>query len=293
MRVLFCPRRFRPFHSYNMTTNTIAPLRSALIEACGEGEAINSDDRAELIALADRIEIVQGRTITVSLETAAIIRKLLAAKLQPAPQWHPKFDVMSPRQEELAQQICMEIAGKRGEPACPPDPVRLLEMAEKLYWAEWDDIGSEQMFPFDPGQQPPAEMALVPIEPTGEMRSKAMEMLIDSGNIYERDGQIVIETYVTRQFWATMLAAAPKGIKSSCPEIPEDCLDTAPMAGSEPLTEQQIASACLSYHHGFGLMTEIEKSLLMRVARDWERALSRAATQGIQQARKAPSCPTT
>lgn len=55
----------------------------------------------------------------------------------------------------------------------------------------------------------PRKYVMVPMEPTEEMRSKAMEMLIDSGNIYERDGQVVIETYVTRQFWATMLEAAP------------------------------------------------------------------------------------
>lgn len=50
--------------------------------------------------------------------------------------WRPEFDAMSPRQEELAIQFCQEIAGRRGEAGCAPDPVRLLEMAQELYEAE-------------------------------------------------------------------------------------------------------------------------------------------------------------
>ncbi len=56
--------------------------------------------------------------------------------------WRPAFDVMSARQEELAIQFCQEIAGRRGEPGSPPDPVRLLEMAEALYEAERHDFCS-------------------------------------------------------------------------------------------------------------------------------------------------------
>lgn len=54
--------------------------------------------------------------------------------------WRPEFDAMSARQEELAIQFCQEIAGPRGEPGSPPDPVRLLEMAQALYEAERDDL---------------------------------------------------------------------------------------------------------------------------------------------------------
>ena len=36
--------------------------------------------------------------------------------------WRPAFDVMSPRQEELAMQFCQEIAGPRGEPGRPGAP---------------------------------------------------------------------------------------------------------------------------------------------------------------------------
>ena len=50
--------------------------------------------------------------------------------------WRPEFDAMSPRQEELAIQFCQEIAGPRGAAGSPPDPVRLLEMAQALYEAE-------------------------------------------------------------------------------------------------------------------------------------------------------------
>jgi len=48
----------------------------------------------------------------------------------------PQFDATFPAQEELAIQFCEEIAGRRGEAGTLPDPVRLLEMAEQLYWAE-------------------------------------------------------------------------------------------------------------------------------------------------------------
>ena len=57
-------------------------------------------------------------------------------ELRAAPTWEPQFDCMKPGQEELAQEFCMEIAGKRGQPVSPPDPVRLLEMAEALYKSE-------------------------------------------------------------------------------------------------------------------------------------------------------------
>ena len=50
----------------------------------------------------------------------------------------PQFDVMVPKQEELAIKFCAEIAGPLGKPGSPPDPVRLLEMAEALYKAEVD-----------------------------------------------------------------------------------------------------------------------------------------------------------
>lgn len=48
----------------------------------------------------------------------------------------PQFDAMAPKQEELAFELSQKIAGLKGEPPSPPDPVRLLEMAEELYLAE-------------------------------------------------------------------------------------------------------------------------------------------------------------
>jgi len=46
-----------------------------------------------------------------------------------------------------------------------------------------------------------------------------------------------------------------------------------------PLTERDLASACLSYRHDFGLMDETNRGLLMVQAREWARAfgLSTAA----------------
>lgn len=48
----------------------------------------------------------------------------------------PQFDVESDEQEDLAIKFCHEIAGPKGKKGSPPDPVRLLEMAEELYKAE-------------------------------------------------------------------------------------------------------------------------------------------------------------
>lgn len=50
--------------------------------------------------------------------------------------WRPEFDAIAPEQERLAREFCHEIAGPRGKPGTPPDPVRLLEMAQALYLAE-------------------------------------------------------------------------------------------------------------------------------------------------------------
>lgn len=50
-----------------------------------------------------------------------------------------EFDAMSPEQERLAIEFSREIAGPLGGLPCPPDPVRLLEMAEALWRAEVED----------------------------------------------------------------------------------------------------------------------------------------------------------
>ena len=68
-------------------------------------------------------------------ELAKAREELTAARVEG---WRPSFDATSPRQEELAIQFCQEIAGRRGEVGRPPEPVRLLEMAEALYEAERD-----------------------------------------------------------------------------------------------------------------------------------------------------------
>jgi septal ring factor EnvC (AmiA/AmiB activator) len=48
----------------------------------------------------------------------------------------PKFDAVSPQQEQLARQFCSEIAEKKEAGSATLDPVRLLEMAQALYLAE-------------------------------------------------------------------------------------------------------------------------------------------------------------
>ena len=67
-----------------------------------------------------------------------------ARAIQKEVAFDPQFDVMSPRQEELVLQFCLEIAGRRGGKGAPPDPVRLLEMADALYQAEKKDFFSER-----------------------------------------------------------------------------------------------------------------------------------------------------
>ena len=45
-----------------------------------------------------------------------------------------------------------------------------------------------------------------------------------------------------------------------------------------PLTERDLASACLSYRHDFGLMDETDRGLLMFQAREWARAFGLSIT---------------
>jgi hypothetical protein len=56
-----------------------------------------------------------------------------------------------------------------------------------------------------------------------------------------------------------------------------------PAQPAVPLTERDLASACLSYRHDFGLMDETNRGLLMVQARAWARAfgLSAAAAPGF------------
>lgn len=85
----------------------------------------------------ERLAEAQAKVQVLTAELTQAHSELSALKVEG---WRPEFDAMSPRQEELAIQFCQEISGKRGEPGCPPDPVRLLEMAEALYTAERDAI---------------------------------------------------------------------------------------------------------------------------------------------------------
>lgn len=55
-------------------------------------------------------------------------------------EWRPEFDACCVKQEELAREFCLEIAGKRGQKGAAPDAVRLLEMAQALYEAEREEM---------------------------------------------------------------------------------------------------------------------------------------------------------
>jgi len=53
---------------------------------------------------------------------------------------HPQFDAMTTAQEQVAIEFCKEVY-ERGS----LDAVRLLEMAEALYWAEIDPSKSDEV----------------------------------------------------------------------------------------------------------------------------------------------------
>lgn len=55
-----------------------------------------------------------------------------------------------------------------------------------------------------------AGYAVVPKEPTKAMRDAAMHHLLNTGNIYTREGEetIVVETYVTKAVYGAMLSAS-------------------------------------------------------------------------------------
>ncbi len=50
---------------------------------------------------------------------------------------------------------------------------------------------------------------------------------------------------------------------------------TAPQPARQPLTDAQIASACFSYRHDFGLLSKQEQESIIFQAREWERALGK------------------
>lgn len=83
--------------------------------------------------LLDAVSQAADRAAKNDLPALSNLLRVLHAEIE---RLSPKFDAMAPEQERLAIEFCMEIAGRKGEKANPPDPVRLLEMAEALYRAE-------------------------------------------------------------------------------------------------------------------------------------------------------------
>lgn len=78
------------------------------------------------------------------LHFANAIEAICREKNTSPPSWEPSFDAMCPKQERLAIQFCEDIAGRKGGHGSPPDPVRLLEMAEALYRAEREEFAMPQ-----------------------------------------------------------------------------------------------------------------------------------------------------
>lgn len=67
--------------------------------------------------------------------------------VEPLTAWQPQFEAISHKQETLVREFCAEIAGPFGGVGNPPDPVRLLEMAQALYEAERDDLAAAPPLP--------------------------------------------------------------------------------------------------------------------------------------------------
>jgi len=97
--------------------------------------------RIKIGAIAHVQKAVRGMLVDeIMAEIAALVEAATLAAHQQAIEaavFKPEFDAIHGNQDELAVQFCMEIAGRKGEPSSNPDPVRLLEMAEALYQAEF------------------------------------------------------------------------------------------------------------------------------------------------------------
>jgi hypothetical protein len=95
----------------------------------------------------------------------------------------------------------------------------------------------------------PEGWKLVPFKPNQDMVNAAKEI----------DGRLSVWKWADG--YAAMLSAAPQPPVSHA---------------SKELTEAQVADACLSYRHDFGLMSPGQQSRLMFQCREWHRALSHA-----------------
>ena len=91
-----------------------------------------TDDQLKAL-IRDELDSSDETFIRICREAIVIDRKARQVE-----SWRPQFDACSVQQELLALSFCLEIAGQRDQPGSPPDPVRLLEMAEALYRAERD-----------------------------------------------------------------------------------------------------------------------------------------------------------
>ena len=60
--------------------------------------------------------------------------------------------------------------------------------------------------------------------------------------------------------------------KSKIKELTEQLKASQAKACAAPLSEADLANACLSYRHDFGLMSAADREKLMVEAREWARA---------------------
>ena len=99
------------------------------VSACQSAYSMENNPRGPFFALPGQLQ--ENRDSLVDY-----VNEILESRCQ-QPKLEPQFDAMSIEQERLAVQFCAEISGRRGGKPSLPDPVRLLEMAEALYHAEF------------------------------------------------------------------------------------------------------------------------------------------------------------
>lgn len=194
----------------------IAALSAQAAPADYQPPDILFDSYAVYQALSDKAKARTSAENVADVLDAIVRAQRSGVSADPLPDlWKPSFDVMSPKQEQLVQEFCAEIAGPRGQPGRPPDPVRLLEMAQALYDAEFEECG------------PAAAQSQPLVEPTADAKDAARyRWLRDHANDYERDGAMVIlhehdEDNKDRPHWVLCNAALDETIDSALAAPPQ------------------------------------------------------------------------
>jgi hypothetical protein len=186
----------------------------------------------------------------------------------------------------------------RGLMLVPIDPTQeMLDAPPNAYPADalvtWNAMISKvptppaaQPAPVQPVQEP----LMVDIHPPATQRDRWM---YEQGRLAERDPRshpTPPAQPASVQEPAGEVIAVPMGLSGDDVQIRTHFYQEIPPVGTKvwatppaaqpavPLTERDLASACFSYRHDFGLMDETNRGLLMFQAREWARAFGLIVT---------------